>query len=424
MSTALLRRFLGKAITRGQLSVVDAAGETSTFGTPAEGFPDVTVRMADKHVARDILLDPRLGAGECYMDGRLIVEQGDIMQLIQLLRSNNSWERGGRIRPQRGLKRLKNQLKFIASSFNRPDSAKRNIAAHYDIGNDLYALFLDEEYWQYSCAYWPEEDMTLDEAQVAKLAHIAAKLDLQPGHRVVEIGCGWGGLAIYLARHFDVHVTGITLSEEQTKLARERIAAAGLEDRIEIKLIDYRDFAKSGERFDRLVSIAMFEAVGRPQFETYFRSCANLLKDDGVMLVHTIGRMGGPGATDAFTSKYIFPGGYIPALSETLAASEKVRLIHTDIETLRVHYALTLREWYKRCVANKDAIVELMDERFYRMWLFYLSGATAVFEHGGMCNYQIQYTRSRRALPLTRDYIAEAEQELMDRAAKAQNEGG
>ena len=424
MSTALLRRFLGKAITRGQLSVVDAAGETSTFGTPAEGFPDVTVRMADKHVARDILLDPRLGAGECYMDGRLIVEQGDIMQLIQLLRSNNSWERGGRIRPQRGLKRLKNQLKFIASSFNRPDSAKRNIAAHYDIGNDLYALFLDEEYWQYSCAYWPEEDMTLDEAQVAKLAHIAAKLDLQPGHRVVEIGCGWGGLAIYLARHFDVHVTGITLSEEQTKLARERIAAAGLEDRIEIKLIDYRDFAKTGERFDRLVSIAMFEAVGRPQFETYFRSCANLLKDDGVMLVHTIGRMGGPGATDAFTSKYIFPGGYIPALSETLAASEKVRLIHTDIETLRVHYALTLREWYKRCVANKDAIVELMDERFYRMWLFYLSGATAVFEHGGMCNYQIQYTRSRRALPLTRDYIAEAEQELMDRAAKAQNEGG
>lgn len=417
MSTTLLKKFLSKAVTHGQLTVIDASGQTSTFGTPSEGYPDVTVRMADKHVARDILLDPRLGAGECYMDGRVIIEHGDIMQLIQLLRSNNSWERGGKIPPQRGLKRLKNQLKFIATSFNKPASAKRNIAAHYDIGNDLYSLFLDEEYWQYSCAYWPDkpdgDDMTLDKAQVAKLAHIAAKLNLQPGHRVVEIGCGWGGLAIYLARHFDVHVTGITLSEEQTKLARERIEAAGLSDRIEIKLIDYRDFAKTGERFDRLVSIAMFEAVGRPQFETYFRSCANLLKDDGVMLVHTIGRLGGPGSTDAFTSKYIFPGGYIPALSETLAASEKVRLIHTDIENLRLHYTYTLREWYKRCVANKQAIVELMDELFYRMWLFYLSGATAVFEHGGMCNYKIQYTRSRHALPLTRDYMAQAEQSLM-----------
>ena len=413
MSVTLLRKFLEKGITHGRLTVIDAGGASHAFGTPTDGFPEVTVRLADKNVARDILLDPRLGAGEAYMDGRLIVEQGDIMQLVGLLRANNSWERGGRIRPQRGLKRLKNQIKFIACSFNRPDSAKRNIAAHYDIGNELYALFLDEEYWQYSCAYWPREDMTLDEAQVAKLAHIAAKLDLKPGMRVVEIGCGWGGLAIYLARHFDVHVTGITLSEEQTKLARERISAAGLDDKIEIKLIDYRDFAKTGERFDRLVSIAMFEAVGRPQFETYFRSCANLLKDDGVMLVHTIGRLGGPGATDAFTTKYIFPGGYIPALSETLAASEKVRLIHTDIETLRVHYALTLREWYKRCVANKDAIIELMDERFYRMWLFYLSGATAVFEYGGMCNYQIQYTRSRHALPLTRDYIAEGEQALL-----------
>jgi len=413
MSVTLLRKFLEKGVKQGRLTVIDAAGESHAFGTPTAGFPEVTVRLADKNVARDILLDPRLGAGEAYMDGRLIVEQGDIMQLVALLRSNNSWERGGRIRPKRGLKRLKNQLKFVAGSFNRPDSAKRNIAAHYDIGKDLYALFLDKKYWQYSCAYWPREDMTLDEAQIAKLAHIAAKLDLKPGMRVVEIGCGWGGLAIYLARHFDVHVTGITLSEEQTKLARERITAAGLDDKIEIKLIDYREFAKTGERFDRLVSIAMFEAVGRPQFETYFRSCANLLKDDGVMLVHTIGRLGGPGATDAFTTKYIFPGGYIPALSETLAASEKVRLIHTDIETLRVHYALTLREWYERCVDNKDAIIELMEERFYRMWLFYLSGATAVFEHGGMCNYQIQYTRNRHALPLTRDYMAEGEQALL-----------
>ncbi|WP_284125827.1 SAM-dependent methyltransferase [Parerythrobacter aestuarii] len=418
MSVTLLKKLMGSKIKQGVLTLIDHQGKSDSFGTPTEGFPNVTLRLADGKVARDILLDPRLGAGECYMDGRLIIEEGGgIMEMIQLIRANTPWERGERLKAPSPLKRVTNHLSFLKDSFNRPDSAKRNIAHHYDIGNDLYDLFLDPEHWQYSCAYWPgypgRTDMTLDEAQERKLAHIAAKLALEPGMRVVEIGCGWGGLAIYLARKFDVHVTGITLSEEQAKLAVERAKAAGVADKVEIKLIDYRDFAESGEKFDRVVSIAMFEAVGRPQFETYFRCCGNLMKEDGVFLVHTIGRMGVPGATDAFTSKYIFPGGYIPALSETLAASEKFRLIASDIETLRLHYAPTLRAWYDRCMANKDKIVELYDERFFRMWTFYLAGATAAFESGGMCNYQIQYVRNRHALPITRDYMAEGERKLM-----------
>lgn len=417
MSEKLLKALIGSKIKQGTLEIVSHDGSRETFGAPAQGFPQVIVRLADSKVARDILLDPRLGAGECYMDGRLILERGGIMELIALIRANTPWEKGGRLKAPSGLKRVRNRLSFMAGSFNRPASAKRNIAHHYDIGNDLYALFLDQEHWQYSCAYWPDypDDtaMSLDEAQERKLAHIAAKLDLKPGMRVVEIGCGWGGLAIYLARKFDVHVTGVTLSEEQAKLAVEHAEAAGVGDKVAIKLIDYRDFADSGEKFDRVVSIAMFEAVGRPQFETYFRCCANLMKDDGIFLVHTIGRMGGPGATDAFTSKYIFPGGYIPALSETLAASEKVRLIASDVETLRLHYAPTLRAWYDRCMANKDAIVAMYDERFFRMWTFYLAGATAAFESGGMCNYQIQYVRDRNALPITRDYMRDAERALM-----------
>ena len=253
----------------------------------------------------------------------------------------------------------------------------------------------------------------MGEAQEAKLAHIAAKLAIEPGNTVLDIGCGWGGMAIYLARHYDVKVTGITLSEKQIALANERVAAAGVADRVTIELVDYRDFAKAGRRFDRIVSVGMFEHVGRPQFETFFEACARMLAADGVMLLHTIGRLGGPGTTDAFTRKYIFPGGYIPALSETLAASEKVRLIATDIETLRLHYAYTLRAWYRRCLEHRDAIVALHDERFFRMWTFYLAGATAAFAHGGLCNYQVQFARSRHALPLTRDYLARNEQALL-----------
>ena len=416
MSKALLTRFLDRHITRGTLALQFADGSMARFGHAAAGFPEVAIRFSDDRVPRDILLDIRLGAAEAFMAGRLDLVQGGIMELVQLLRANAPWERGGELRSPRLGRRLRNAAGFALQSVNDRFSSRRNVAHHYDIGNDLYRLMLDADHWQYSCAYWDETATTLGQAQEAKLAHIAGKLALGEGQRVLDIGCGWGGMAIYLARHEKVQVHGITLSEEQLALARERAEAAGVADRVSFSLTDYRDLAAQGGRFDRIVSVGMFEHVGRPQFETFFRCCANLLADDGVMLLHTIGRFGPPGSTDAFTRKYIFPGGYIPALSETVAASEKCRLIASDVETLRLHYARTLRAWYANCEANRDAIVARFDERFYRMWTFYLAGATAAFEHGGMGNYQIQFLRQRRAVPITRGYMARAEQRLRPEA--------
>lgn len=405
MSKPLLDRFLSRAVKQGQLGVVFGDGSASTYGAPAAGFPDIVVRLTDDRVPRDILLDPRLGAAEAFIDGRLVIEEGDVMGLVTLFRANNPWDKGGDIGPPSTFKRLINRASFAAEQINNRVGSKQNVAHHYDIGNDLYALMLDAEHWQYSCAYWADGVTSLAQAQGAKLAHIARKLALSAGQHVLDIGCGWGGMAIHLARHHDVHVTGITLSEEQAALARERVRAAGVADKVTILLEDYRDTAASGRRFDRIVSVGMFEHVGRAQFEQFFQACATMLADDGVMLLHTIGRFGGPGTTDAFTRKYIFPGGYIPALSETLAASEKFRLIAADVETLRLHYAKTIRAWYAACMEHRDKIIALYDERFFRMWTFYLAGAATVFENGGMGNYQIQYIRSRHALPITRDYL-------------------
>ncbi len=416
MSKTLLDRFLTRGVKHGRLGVVFADGSAKTFGEPAEGFPEIVLRFADDAVARDIIMDPRLGAAEAFMDGRLIIEEGDVMGLVTLLRANNSWDKGGDIGPPKLLRRIVNRATWAAEKVNNRISSKNNVAHHYDIGNDFYALMLDEEHWQYSCAYWPEGVETLGEAQTAKLAHIAAKLAIKPGQKVLDIGCGWGGMSIFLAKHYDVEVTGITLSEEQIDLAKQRVKDAGVADRVSIELVDYRDFAAAGRKFDRIVSVGMFEHVGQPQFDDFFQACANLLTDDGTMLLHTIGRMGSPGSTDAFTRKYIFPGGYIPALSETVEASEKFRLIATDVETLRLHYGKTLRCWYANCMANKDAMVAMYDERFFRMWTFYLAGAATVFEYGSMCNYQIQYARNRHALPITRGYI-EAEEKRLLKAA-------
>jgi Cyclopropane fatty acid synthase and related methyltransferases len=410
---AILDRFLERGVRQGVLEVKRPGGNVKRFGTPTPGFPEITIRLASAKAERHILADPRIGAAETFMDGDLTIERGDIMGLVSLLRANARWDKGGEIKENSRLKKTMSRAMTLIDGINQTTRAKANVAHHYDIGNDLYRLFLDADHMQYSCAYWPSNDISLEQAQEAKLAHIAAKLALAPGQRILDIGCGWGGMAIYLARHADVSVKGITLSEEQLALARQRAAEAGVAGRIDFELVDYRDLANCGEQFDRIVSVGMFEHVGQAQFARYFRDCARMLADDGVMLLHTIGRMGGPGSTDAFTRKYIFPGGYIPALSETLAASEKVRLIASDVENLRLHYAKTLREWYKRCVDEKEAIVALYDERFYRMWTFYLAGATAAFESGGMCNYQIQYIRNRHTLPLTRDYLAEHEAQLM-----------
>lgn len=271
MSKTLLDKFFSNAVRKGRLGVVFADGKARTYGEAAEGFPEVVIRLADGKVPRDILLDPRLGAAEAFMDGRLIIEEGDIMALATLLRANDPWERGGDIAAPSLLRRIANQAGFAAEKLNNAVRAKANVAHHYDIGNNLYALMLDEEHWQYSCAYWPESVETLGEAQTAKLAHIAAKLAIKPAQTVLDIGCGWGGMAIFLAKHYDVQVTGITLSEQQVALARERVEKAGVAERVSIELVDYRDFASAGRKFDRIVSVGMFEHVGQPQFETFSR---------------------------------------------------------------------------------------------------------------------------------------------------------
>lgn len=416
---SLISNFLHGIIRSGVLTIVHPDGRAESFGTQAPGWPEVTVRLVGRGAIIRILRNPKLGIAEAYINGEVTVDDDRIIDLLILYRRNTQWEKRGSVRKPSAISRLTGAARRKLQQVNNPSKSKANVAHHYDLSNDFYRLWLDAD-MQYSCAYWPDarlqEDgwpaskLTLEAAQLAKKAHIAAKLDLQPGQRVLDIGCGWGGMALYLNRVADIDVLGITLSEEQLKLARERAQAAGVSDRVKFELIDYRDLArqKSGY-FDRIVSVGMFEHVGAPQFDTFFRCATNLMTDQGVMLLHTIGRMGSPGKTDAFTRKYIFPGGYIPALSETVAASEPYRLIAADVENLRMHYGLTLRHWYQRAQQQHSRITAMYDEKFYRIWMFYLAGAMTAFESGVMCNYQIQYIRDRRALSLTRDYIAERE---------------
>ncbi|WP_419816316.1 class I SAM-dependent methyltransferase [Glacieibacterium sp.] len=399
----LLNRVFSRMIRDGDLRVIDHLGVEHRYGKPSDTIAPATMRLTTAATARALAFSLPLGASEGFMDGRLVMERGDINDLVNLVTYNVRWSRDNPVRFA-----LWRQAAFAGwlGQFNQAARAKRNVAHHYDLSDRLYDLFLDKDR-QYSCAYYTDPGNTLEQAQADKLAHIAAKLDLKPGQKVLDIGCGWGGLALYLNRVAEVHVTGVTLSEEQLKVARERAAAAGVSDQVKFELIDYR--ALTGP-YDRIVSVGMFEHVGLPQYRTYFDKIHALLADDGVALVHTIARADGPGATDPFTVKYIFPGGYAPALSQIVPAVEKAWLWITDIEILRLHYALTLEDWYRRCVAHKAEIVALYDERFYRMWLFYLAAATAAFRNDGHMNVQVQLTKRRDALPLTRDYMAAAEQ--------------
>jgi len=401
----LLDKMLPGLIKRGELTVIDPAGKALRFGSPDPELKPVTVRLKDRKVAFQIARDPTLGAIETWMDDRLVIEQGEIIDLILIIRRNRRWEE--RTRPNEFLKKT-GKLRHALSTLNWKSRSLKNVVHHYDIGNDLYRLFLDPD-MQYSCAYFTAPSNSIEQAQLDKKAHIASKMLLKPGQKVLDIGCGWGGLALYLNRVADVDVLGVTLSKEQLAVARQRAEEAGVSDRVKFELCDYRDVTG---QFDRIVSIGMFEHLGTPHFPIFFRKIRELLHPDGAALVHTMGRMGKPGTTDRFMQKYIFPGGYLPALSEIVSASERERLIMSDCEALRLHYVYTLRAWYETFKTKHDEIVALYDERFYRLYLFYLAASMTMFTDGAMVVYQLQYLRSRYAAPMTRNYMIEDEDRL------------
>jgi cyclopropane-fatty-acyl-phospholipid synthase len=407
----LMDKVLSRLVKRGELTITDHDGKVYRYGAFAADLAPVAIRFTDSRISGAIVRRRELAAAEGYMDGRLVFEQGGILALILLVTANNRWEDGT---PGGGWRFGLGQGRRWFAARNREARAKRNVAHHYDIGNALYRLFLDDDL-QYSCAYFTDPANSLAQAQADKKAHIAAKLYLRPGDTVLDIGCGWGGTALYLNRHYDVEVLGVTLSEEQLKVARERAAAAGVSDRVRFELMDYRRVEGT---FDRIVSVGMFEHVGAGHYDEFFRQARKLLAPEGVMLLHTIGRFDTPSAGDPFADKYIFPGYHLPNLSQIILASERWRLIAADVETLRLHYAFTLRHWLARTRAHRADIIALYDERFFRMWEVYLAGAIAMFELGGACVYQLQYIRSRTAVPLTRTYLGHEEARLRTRQAK------
>ncbi|WP_040676921.1 SAM-dependent methyltransferase [Rhizobium mesoamericanum] len=406
MASAFLS-IVKKIVRTGNLKLTLANGETHMVGDGSGEL--VAVRVADEEAERLIRRDPTLKLGEMYMDGRFILEQGNIYDFLAMVKQNTTNEIFdipmaalliGRI----ALQQLKSRLPV-----NRN---KRNVAHHYDLSERLFELFLDED-WQYSCAYYNPPGISLEEAQVAKKRHIAAKLLLQPNQRVLEIGSGWGGMGMYLAEATPgLDLTGITLSEEQLKISRQRSKMRGLTDRVRFELQDYRTM--TGQKFDRIVSVGMFEHVGIGNFDKFFKKVHELLADDGVMVLHSIARPKPSFATNAFIEKYIFPQGYIPSIGETLPPIERAGLLIRDVEVLPLHYAYTLRHWRERFVANKAAAVALYDERFFRMWEFYLAGSEMGFRWDELFIMQIQISKNQYSTPDNRNYIAAAETKLKE----------
>jgi cyclopropane-fatty-acyl-phospholipid synthase len=398
----LLSIFLSRFIRQGSLDVTTAAGNVYTFGD-GSGAP-VSVRLANATAQRAVLLDPELRLGEAYMDGSLVVERGSIADLLEILFRLERIAAPTWALPPRAIRHSFRRVQ----QFNPRSRSRRNVAHHYDLDGRLYQLFLDADQ-QYSCAYFESERQSLDDAQLAKRRHLAAKLRVAPGATVLDIGCGWGGLALYLAETAKARVTGITLSKEQHARATERALERGQAQQASFRLEDYRDV---GGRFDRIVSVGMFEHVGVGFYDTYFRKCAQLLGDDGVFLLHTIGRSSSPAVTNPWIAKYIFPGGYIPALSEVLPAIERARLVVTDVEILQLHYAETLKAWRARFLAHREEAERLYDERFVRMWEFYLASSEMAFRESDMVVFQIQMAKRKGVVPQTRDYIGQEEARL------------
>ena len=396
----LLASVLPRVIRIGRLTVIDAAGNSHVFeGAPG---PTATIRLHDPALHWQLLLNPRLLVPEAYMEGRLTIEEGSLYDFLDLLTTNepslsDNW--------LTWLGDTARRVVRYAHQYNPVQRSRRNVAHHYDLSDQLYELFLDRDR-QYSCAYFQSPGDDIETAQANKKRHLAAKLLLRPGQKVLDIGSGWGGLALYLATECGADVTGLTLSQEQLKVAQRRAAAAGLADRVRFHLRDYRE--ETGE-YDRIVSVGMFEHVGVNQYGVFFDKLNALLKPDGVALLHSIGRMDGPGTTNPWLRKYIFPGGYCPALSEVVPVAERRRLWITDIEILRLHYAETLRAWRARFEQNRERIRALYDERFCRMWETYLVGAELSFRNQGMLVFQMQMAKAVDIVPLTRDYITDWE---------------
>ncbi|MBV8473729.1 MAG: class I SAM-dependent methyltransferase, partial [Hyphomicrobiales bacterium] len=406
--TRFLFFFLSRLVRYGHLEIRTADGETQIFGDGSG--PRLVVKLADRAAERRLSLDPELAFGELFMDGRLDLVEGDLYELVELgARNLAAYKKPGWIKL---LQRARIAFRRLHQRNDRV-RARRHISQHYDLDQRMYRLFLDSD-WQYSCAYFEHPGQSLDEAQLAKKRHLASKLLIDERHSVLDIGCGFGGMALYLAQMAGARATGVTLSQEQLEVATRRAGAAGLADRVDFRLQDYRDVA---EQFDRIISVGMFEHVGVNGYDEYFATARRLLKDDGVMLLHAIGRNSVPGATNPWIRKYIFPGGYIPSLSEVLPAVERAGLYVTDIEILRLHYAETLRAWRERFMARWDDAAKLYDERFCRMWEFYLAGSETSFRVDGNMVWQLQLAKRNEVVPLTRDYIAEREAELRHREA-------
>jgi cyclopropane-fatty-acyl-phospholipid synthase len=405
---AVFKAYLRRLVRKGHLEVQTAGGPVEVFGD-GSGSP-LGVELLDHAAEQRLMLNPALSLGELYMDGRITVTKGDLYGLLDLGARNLAGLDG-----QPWVKALNKARIALRGLHQRNDRqrAKRNVAVHYDLDERLYRLFLDSDR-QYSCAYFEYPGQSLEDAQTAKKRHLAAKLLPKDGATTLDIGCGFGGLGLYLAGVAGARVTGVTLSEEQFAVATERARQAELADRVEFRLQDYRDIP---ETFDRIVSVGMFEHVGVNRYDEFFTKVRGLLKDDGVMMLHSIGRSSVPGVTNPWIRKYIFPGGYIPSLSEVLPAIERAGLYVTDIEILRLHYADTLRAWRERFMARRDEAAELYDERFCRMWEFYLAGSETSFRVDGHMVFQIQLAKRQESVPLTRDYISEREAELRNREA-------